>query len=43
MTLLLCLLLVFVISVPVTAQTSSDNESSAGRQVTDAGVPFTRA
>ena len=43
MTLLLCLLLVFVISVPVTAQTSSANESSAGRQVTDAGVPFTRA
>ena len=42
-TLLLCLLLVFVTSAPVAAQTSSDNEGSAGRQVTDAGVPFTRA
>ena len=43
MKIFLCLLLLFVISAPVTAQTSSGNEGSAGRQLTDTGVPFTRA
>ena len=43
MTFLLCVLLVFVIGAPVAAQTSSNNEGGASRQLSDTGVPFTRA
>ena len=44
MTFLLCVLLVFVIGAPVAAQTSSNNdEDGTSRQLSDTGVPFTRA
>ena len=43
MTFLLCVLLVFVTGAPVAAQTSSNNEGGASRQLSDTGVPFTRA
>ncbi|MFP6571941.1 MAG: hypothetical protein VB674_04945, partial [Vicinamibacterales bacterium] len=44
MTFLLCLILVFVTAAPITAQTSSSAVGGGtGRQLTDAGVPFTRA
>ena len=43
MTFLRCLMLVFVTAAPITAQTSSSVGGGTGRQLTDAGVPFTRA
>jgi len=36
-------MLVFVTAAPITAQTSSSAVDGTGRQLTDAGVPFTRA